>query len=193
MLHNKYYEIINQYLGDYNKVIHGRELIGKVPISQKGIALALSELEEQNMLKSERKGNAKNYRLNIENAEIKDVLLVSEVLRKMKFLMQNQRLAGIFKQDRRIVGIFGSYAKGEQKKNSDIDVFIIGDKKEDDYGSKGKAFDLKISIKYFSEEGFISLLRNKNPLCKEIIANHVNIFGIEQFIDAVWRNYYGFN
>ena len=193
MLHNKYFEIIKQYLGDYNKVIYGRELIGKIPLSQKGIALALNELEGNNILKSERKGNVKNYRLNIENTAIRGVLLVAETLKKMNFLMQNTKIASIFKCDKRIVGIFGSYAAGTQKKDSDIDLFIIGDKKEDDYDSKGKAFDLEISIKYFSEDEFISLLRNKNPLCREIIANHINIFGTEQFIDVIWRNYYGFN
>jgi len=193
MLHNKYFEIMKQYLGDYNRVIYGRELVTKIPLSQKGIALALSELEGQNVLKSERKGNVKNYKLNLENAGIKDVLSVSETLKKMNFFMQNSKLADIFKHDERIVGIFGSYAKGKQKKNSDIDIFIIGGKKEDDYDSNGKAFDLDISIKYFSAEEFVSLLRNKNPLCKEIIANHINIFGTEQFIDAVWRYYYGFN
>ena len=47
MLHNKYSEILNLLTEDYRKEIYGRELIGKVSISQKGIALALKKLENE--------------------------------------------------------------------------------------------------------------------------------------------------
>ena len=42
MIHNKYYEIMKQFLGDYSRKIYGRELIDKVNISQKNIALTLN-------------------------------------------------------------------------------------------------------------------------------------------------------
>jgi len=193
ILQNKYFEILEKYMGDYTKEIYGRELIGKVSLSQKSIALALEELEQKAILSSSKKGNIKLYKLNINNSEIKDILFQVELNRKIKFLSKHRILAHIFKDDDRIAGIFGSYASGTQKKDSDIDVFIIGNKRKEDYNVYGKKFDINISIKYFNEQEFKKLLENKNNLCKEIIGNHILLFGIEKFIKIIWRHYYGLN
>lgn len=193
MLHNKYFEILSLFLCDYNREIYGRELVGKIPLSQKAIALALDELEKQGILKSRKLGNIKYFKLNIENTEIKDLIISLEIMKKIKFLEKHRKIANIFRKDSRIVGIFGSYAKGIEKKDSDIDVFIVGKIQREDYNKKGEAFDLNISIKYFSEKEFKTLVKKKNNLCKEIIADHILIFGAERFIEIIWREYYGFN
>lgn len=193
MLHNKQANILKQFLGNYSRQLYGRELIGKVDISQKGIALALLELEKQGILKSEKKGNMKLFSLNLSNLRIRDVLAVTELSAKDCFLAKHKTLAHIFRDDDRIVGIFGSYAKGTKKKYSDVDVFVIGSRKTGDYNSAGKAFDLDVSIKYFTESEFKELLKEKNLLVREIVENHILLFGIEKFIKLVWESCYGLN
>lgn len=193
MIHNKYFEILKQFLGNYNREVYGRELIGKVGLSQKGIALALEELKGRGILKSRKEGNLKHYSLNLANTEIKDFIAISEILRKIDFLSKHRKSAYIFKKDERIIGIFGSYAKNTQKEGSDFDVFIIGPKKEQDYSAEGKKLNMDISVKYFTKTEWIKLLKEKNSLCKEIIENHILIFGFEDFLNLIWSNYYGFN
>lgn len=193
MIHNKYFEILKQFLGNYAKEIYGRELVGRVKLSQKGIALALEELEEKSILKSRKEGNLKHYGLNIAYSEIKDIIALAELNRKIEFFAKNRKMAHTFKSDERVVGVFGSYAKNTQKEGSDLDLFIIGSKKEPDYPAEGKKLDLDISIKYFTKTEWIKMLKEKNSLCKEIINNHVLIFGIESFTGILWGNYYGFN
>jgi predicted nucleotidyltransferase len=192
MLHNKYSAIIEHFLGDYDRRVYGRELVGKAPMSQKSISLALNELEKEGVLKSETVGKMKYFRLNTANPGLKDILLTDEMSRKTRFIRKNRKLALIFREDDRIVGIFGSYARGEQKKGSDIDVFVIGPKKQEDYERAGLKMDLDISVKYFSEGEFENLLAEKNSLCMEIVKDHVMIFGAEKFIMMLWRSY-GFN
>jgi predicted nucleotidyltransferase len=193
MLHNKHFQIIEQLTGNYKQEIYGRELIGRVSMSQKGIALALKELEKQSILKSKKKGSMKFYSLNLSYPHIKDIIYITETMKKIKFLSKNRKIAHIFKDDSRIAGIFGSYAKKTHKPESDIDVFIVGKKQKQDYSKKGRAFDLNISIKYFTQREFKNLLNEKNNLLKEIVKNHILLFGIEEFINTVWRSYYGFN
>jgi len=193
MLHTKYYEILKQFLGDYNREIYGRELIGKVKMSQKGIALALEELEKISILKSRKHGSFRYFRLNKDYTEIKDVIVIAELMRKNEFLAKHRKIAYTFKEDERIVGLFGSYAKGTQKEGSDIDLFIIGQKKEEDYNALGKRFSLDISIKYFSKSVWTKLAKEKNNLCQEIIKNHVIIFNAERFIELILGAYYGFH
>jgi len=193
MLHNKYFEILESFLGDYTKEIYGRGLVGKVSLSQKGIALALDDLEKQNILKSRKEGNMKYFHLNKDNSEMQDILITLELARKIEFLNKHRKLAHIFKQDDRIVGIFGSYAKGIHRSDSDIDIFVVAKRRKNDYEEQGKLVDLEISVKYFSEQEFKNLLKEKNNLLKEVVANHIIIFGVEKFIELVWRVYHGFD
>jgi predicted nucleotidyltransferase len=193
MLHNKYFEILEQFLGDYGKEIHGRGLIGKVSLSQKGIALALDDLEKNGVLISQKKGNMKFFKLNKRHSEICDLLISVEIRKKIKFMNTHRKIATIFNFDSRVVGIFGSYARGTQKMTSDLDIFIIGTKRKDDYRQKGNLFDLEVSVKYFTEKEFKKLLKEGNSLIKEIIKDHICIFGVEKFIQLLWGEFYGDN
>ena len=193
MIHNKYYNLLTLYCGDYAREIHGRAIIGKVPLSQKGIAIALEELKKENILKSRKTGNMKYFKLNLKNTALKDIIEITENIKKIRVFEKHRKLAYLFKEDKRIVGIFGSYAKGAEKKESDVDVFIVGKKKQDDYQQKGRMIDLDVSIKYFSGSEFKKLLKQKNTLCKEIVTNHILVFNKEEFIDFIWRYYYGFH
>lgn len=191
MLHDKYFWVLEVFLSDFGREVYGRELEKRIPLSQKGIAIVLDELEEMGILKSRKQGNIKYFSLNIKNLEVKDVILSAETIRKINFLDRHRKLANIFKADDRVVGIFGSYAKGGETKASDVDVFIIGPKVKMDYDKGGDVLDLNLSIKYFSKKDFRRLAKGKNRLVKEIISNHVLIFGAENFIKIVWRDYYG--
>lgn len=193
MIHNKYHLILKQFLGDYSREVYGRGLVNQVPLSQKAIALTLDALEKQGVLRSRRQGNLKYFGLNLADSEIKDLLINAETLRKIEFFKKYRKIANIFRQDERIMGIFGSYASGTERRDSDVDLFIIGKKTKKDYDKKGSLFDIKISIKYFSEKEFMKLIREKNNLCKEIIKNHVLIFNAEKFVNMIWGAYYGFD
>lgn len=179
--------IIQEFLGDYTREIYGRELIGHVPMSQKAIALALTKLEKEGVLKSKKRGTLKLYRLNPDYTEIKDVLIVAERIRKIEFFAKHRRLAHAFGgSDDRIVGIFGSYAKGRARADSDVDIFIIGPKRKKDYDKTGRTLGLDVSIKYFSPSAWEDLRKNRNPLAKGIIRSHVLLFGMERFVQAEW-------
>jgi predicted nucleotidyltransferase len=191
MIHNKEYDIIKHFLGEYDGEIYGRGLTGKVKMSQKSIALELDRLEKGGILKSRRSGNMKYFRLNTSNPETKDILISAEITKKLQFLKEQRTMANILKKDDRIIGIFGSYAEGTQKEESDIDLFIIGAKRKKDYDEQGNVFDLNISIRYFSEAEFTRLTNEKNNLLKEIAKKHIIIFGAERFVDLLWGAYYG--
>jgi predicted nucleotidyltransferase len=193
MLHSKYSEILGFFLGDYKKQIYGRELIGKIGLSPKGIANSLKELESQGILKSKKEGSVKFYSLNLKSPSIKEILIQAEISNKLAFLSKHKKIAHLLKEDDRIIGIFGSYAKGTQKADSDVDMFVVGGKSKGDYNDKGKPFDIEINIIYFSEKEFKKLLAGKNNLVREILESHILIFGFEGFVSLLWKEYYGLN
>ncbi len=191
MLHDKYYHLLEPFLGDYELKVYGRDLVGKVPMSHKTIALALSELEERSVLKSEVQGQIKHYSLNLKNSEIRDILAITELTRKLLFLSEHRGLAHLFDHDERMVGVFGSYAKSTQDKGSDIDLFVVGERSQDDYGEAGELLGLDVRVKYFREEVWRDALESKSNLWREIVKHHVMVFGVERFISNVWRHHYG--
>lgn len=64
--------------------------------------------------------------------EIKKILDVYKPILKEKFKVKE-------------IGIFGSYARGEETFTSDIDILV-------DFEKKGKTFDNYMELKYFLEE-----------------------------------------
>lgn len=188
MIHNKYFEVLKQFLRGYDKEVYGRELIGKVNISQKNIALTLNEMEREGILSSRAKGNLRYYFLNKANNLIKNYLFLAEVEQAIEFLKKNLKIKQIFEKiekNNKIICIFGSYAKGIQKKDSDLDLFIVGNFDEKEFNKIGETYGLKISIKGGSKSDFISSLKNKNPLMNEILENHIILSGYEDFVNEV--------
>ncbi|MBI2133370.1 nucleotidyltransferase domain-containing protein [Candidatus Woesearchaeota archaeon] len=193
MLHDKYFHVLSQFSGDYAREVHGRGLKGKAPLSEKTIALVLKDLKIKGILRSTTRGKMKFYSLNTKYSEIRDIIIITELLNKILFLGKHRVMANLFSNDDRVVGIFGSYAKGIQKQGSDLDIFIIGEKKEMDYDEAAGKFDIKASIKYFSNTEWRQLLIGKNMLVSEMVSNHIMLHGVEEFVNEIWRYYYGFN
>jgi len=184
MLHNKYHEILKQFLGDFNRKIYGRNLIEKVKLSQKNIAITLNELEENNVLTSQKAGNMKYFSLNKENPLIVRYLILAEIDSSIEFLRNNPKINHIISTiiKNQIIVVFGSYAKGLQKKDSDLDLLIIGNYDKKKIREIRENYGIKISIKNTSKKGFIKSMKEKNMLMNEILNNHIILSGYEEFV-----------
>ena len=73
-----------------------------------------------------------------------------------------------------LIVLFGSYAKGLEKKDSDIDIYI--ETKSRNVKQVVEEIHSKINVK-------IGTFDIKSPLIKEIIKDHVILRGIEVFYD----------
>ena len=179
---------MRQFLKDYNKEIYGRELVKKVKISQKNIALTLGELEKEGILFSKARGNMRYFSLNKKNPLYKNYIFLAEVENSIEFFKKNPKILQVLEdidKKGKIICIFGSYAKGTQKKFSDLDLFIVGKFNEKEIKKMGKDYGLDVNIKSGSMSDFVSSLKEKNPLMNEILENHVLISGYEKFIEEV--------
>ena len=72
--------------------------------------------------------------------------------------------------------LFGSYAKGISKPNSDIDIYL--ETNDNKIKNKIKEINSRLSIK-------IGKFDAKSLLIKEIIKNHIIIRGLENFYERV--------
>jgi Nucleotidyltransferase domain. len=97
----------------------------------------------------------------------------------IKLLIRHPELGIIFeeileKTDEKLIVLFGSYAKGLAKRDSDIDIYI--ETKSRNLKKVIESIHPKINVK-------IGTFDTKSPLIKEIIKDHIIIRGIEVFYE----------
>ena len=197
-INSKMFEILSLFRSDYSVKLHIREIARLLKTNHRTILMNLQKLEEANIFHSEIIGKNKLYYLNINNITTREYIRSAEIVKTIAFLEKHF----VFKKfidevlskiESFPIIIFGSYAKGQEKKDSDVDVFIFSDhyqynkeveKKILDFSRKYKLF---FQLKKGTHNDFESGLREKDPLTLEIIKNHVLLNNYEDFIGILWR------
>ena len=178
-------QIISLFTNGFDREYYIREVEKLLKISPRTAQLILEDLENKGIIESKVRGKIKSYKLKINELSNRYLTFV-EQYKSIAFMEKNLLVKEIIEKISPFINgigiIFGSYAKGTEKDDSDIDMFIIGDKKGRDYVSSGEKFDLDISVKYFQPDIFRDLLGKKNPLAMEIMENHILLSGFEQFM-----------
>jgi len=185
-------KILGLYLDDYKKSLHLREISREAQIDVKAIQLQLQKLEKINVLSSIIRGRNKDYSLNLNNVTTKYYLIMAEIFASIIHLKKNFMIKKIVEEIENKIHdpliLFGSFAKGTYTKESDVDIFMIGDKKINTslIIEATSMVGRKISVKSTSREQFLEGLRNNDPLIKEIVSNHIVLKGADQFSDIMW-------
>src|SRR3989344_2533134 len=184
ILNNKILDVLSEFSSDYNRKIYGRSVARKLKMNQKTVSNILNRLEKENILKFTKEGKNKYYFLNKFNPQIKEIVKMIEINRKIKFIEKYKKFKELFEKiENRSSGIaiiFGSYAKLESNEKSDLDIFVIGKIAETE--DLEKIYRLKINaIK--SDKKKVNI---KQEFIKEIIKNHIILKGVEEFIELIW-------
>ncbi|MCK4730270.1 MAG: nucleotidyltransferase domain-containing protein [Candidatus Aenigmarchaeota archaeon] len=153
------------------------------------------ELIKEQVILENKIGKAILCSLNFKNEKTSVLLTLSEIEEREHFFVKNKELklilSGFFEKIRNkvIFGvIFGSYAKGIAKKDSDIDLFILTERK----------INLEKEIKeiyslYGKELSAIQLTKNEflkqkdGELIKEVKENHIIFTGTKKFVDIMYQ------
>ncbi len=150
----------------------------------------LEDLEDKGVLESKTRGKIKAYKINPSDFT-KRYLVFVEQYKTIAFLEKRLMIKEIIEKiTRHVKGIgiiFGSYAKGLENKNSDLDIFIAGSYNRDEIKKVSRNLGIEISVKCYPIKTFEKNL-NKDILLKEILKNHIVFVNAEQFINAVFRN-----
>lgn len=149
---------------------------------------ALQEMKD--LVNIKKVGKSKTVSLNIESPAIRSYLAISSEEEKKEFLrkqpMINKIAAELETED--VVVLFGSYAKGIERKESDIDLLIIN-KKGDRSISFSKyelLFKRKINPIFVSKPEFKQMLREKEEnVGKQALENHIILNNPESFWEDV--------
>ena len=179
--------VLSLFTKGYNKELYIREVGKLLGISSRTALVTLDKLEKRGILESKTRGKIKVYTIK-KTGISKEYFLFTEQYKKIHFLEKNylikeviEKLDDVFEG---IVVLFGSYAKGIQNEDSDLDLFIVGKHKEDKIKGVGHKYGIEINIKSYPMDIFEKEIR-EDILLKEVVENHLLINDAEGFVRRV--------
>ena len=179
--------VLSEFTNGFKKGLYGRELSRRYGLPAASINLALKSLSEKGVLSVEMAGKTALYYIKKDDVSFEYLNLV-EIYKKINFIESNLvagRVVNLISPLISGIGaIFGSYSKGSQKNDSDMDIFVAGKADKENIKKISDTYNIDISLKVYSREEFIDLI-DKDTLIKEVINSHVIICGFEEFLTGV--------
>lgn len=159
---------------------HLREIARILNESHSTILRKINDLVKENILDYKKEGKNKVFFIK-NNLKAKNYVYSAEIHKLNKLLKKHPELAIIFEDVKKnfpkgMIILFGSYAKGIPKQDSDIDIYL--ETNDNKLKNKVKETNSKLSIK-------IGKFDTKSLLIREIIKNHIIIRGLEDFYERV--------
>ena len=189
-------KIISLYLGDYSKKLHLRKIASILDVNHRTISLHLKDLENMKIFKSEYIGKHKEFYLNLDNALTRFYLSASENYIALELLSKNFLLKKVFSDLSKEISVensiilFGSYTKGEEKPESDIDILVIGKLKDKNFVKEiEERYDKKINIKTATTSEFSKAIEKNDFLVVEILKKHIVLRNQDIFVNLVGDYY----
>ena len=161
-----------------NRPLFFREISKKSGVSIGGVQKVLSD----NRFFFDKDVRGRNTYYSIKKGIIKRfVSRLIESERALSFFERNSLLNDFFEkifEEKIICLVFGSYASFNNKKNSDLDLLVLGNKALPEHLSPVDLHVIRVKKKDFKRS-----VKSEN-LMKEIKRNHVIIFGLDYFLEV---------
>jgi len=159
---------------------HLREIARTLNESHSTILRKINEIVKDNVLDYKKEGKNKIFFIK-NNLKAKNYVYSAEIYKLNKLLKKHPELSIILEDIKKnfpkgMIILFGSYAKGIPKSDSDIDIYL--ETNNNILKNKVREINSKLSIK-------IGKFDTKSLLIKEIIKNHIIIRGLEDFYERV--------
>lgn len=183
-------QALSLFTNGFDNEFYIREAQRALNISPRTSQTVLADLERRGIIESKKRGKIISYHLK-KNGISRRYMTFCEEYKGISFLSGNALISEITEKIEGCIDgigvIFGSYAKGLARKDSDLDVFVIGtyDRKRIDAASQ--TYGIDISVKCYPLENFRKALRG-DILVKEVLKSHVAFLNAEQFIKEVFEH-----
>ena len=158
----------------------------------------LKQLVKNKILNSNRKSNLDIYSLNLSNPislKILDFLEIKESINFERLDLISDIINKIPVKGYCLI-VFGSYAENKQKKDSDIDISILINNKEDEKKIKPYLNDIKLNYKIKVDDHYIlfnelieMLTRSEENLGKQIFRKHKIFYNSDIYYNLIKEAY----
>ncbi len=189
---------------NFDSLPHLRSIARNTGVSKSTTGRILAKLNERDIVKRREQGNQTLFSLNYDNSLVIHhcaLALAIEFDRiKENYPSLHKQLRSFADSCEKAMGskilsivLFGSVAKGEQEKRSDLDLLLITDdlthtKKIEQVSSAINAsYSHDISPTIITEDTFISELNNGSLLYLNILKEGIPIYGLENYLRITFK------
>jgi len=191
-------KILACFLADPTKDYNISELAKAIRVNYRLVYQEILQLEKQNILSIKRKGGMNNCMINLNTTP--PLYAFIEHLRKEAFSLKHPFVKVITKELKKItttfsvIILFGSFAQGKERKNSDIDLLLIVPntmnlekfKKEIYLAFQSLSYPFDINV--VQEQSFLEMKQQQGlNIVHELISNHIIIYGAEAYYELLSR------
>ena len=196
-LDNNVFEVIG--LLEVGRKNYPRLIARELKLSHTFVNNILSRLYKERILERIKTGRTHQYTLR-KTYQTKKMLIMVKCFQIMKIMKQspafrfimeeiNEKINGVV-NDIDCILLFGSYATGDYKKDSDVDLFFITDLNEKVIKKKleivNLKYDVKTNAKFLSKKEFLN--KKEDLLIKEVLEKGIPIYNAEEFYDIKWMS-----
>ena len=199
MLNRIEYEIIGMMLRTPLDSFTIYSLTKKLNNKYSYIYRCIKNLQNKKIIKISKIGNANQCTINFDNADLNNITIAS-IIDKKKFFKKNiniQIIANLL--DEKINGfytalLFGSYAAGKNKKDSDIDLFFIIEDKDKVELFKKEVQSILSNLSYKTHiivstiDWFYNMIGEKESVGREILKSSIVMHNPELYYNLVRKN-----
>lgn len=177
------------FLPDYGAKLHVRQIARTTRMNRQTASETLKKMESERVLNSEVEGRNKLYFINKSSQKAKILVANSENMKKIDTCKKREISRLVDYLGNSTVLLFGSYAKGNERKSSDIDLLVIG--RKTDFGKFEKETDMEVQVFEMSEKQFLEKLARHDHLVAEAVMDHICLKNTERFVELMWSGVYG--
>ena len=159
--------IVSFFLSHPTGTFLQREIIKRCRLAKATASKELSRLEGLDLFTVERVGQAKLYRLNRSSLFVKQLKrffnLVSPLLQEFLSPLRSRLVKAV---------VFGSYGRGEDREDSDVDILLVGDVSREDAVSSARSisatYGKTVSFIIRTPEEYLSMPKKEQVLWNKI-------------------------
>jgi len=181
--------IISLFTNGYEQEYYVREICKYLPLTHGTAHNNLKSLEETGVLGSRIKGKIRLFALK-KNGTASYYCQLAESYKRIRFAEQypfiDEVLNRIIPHCNGPAALFGSYSSGNPTKDSDIDIFVVGDYDSSEVGKIAKKFNVKVNVKAYQRDLFINSIRD-DYLIREVYKSHIFLSCLDFFIREVMK------
>ncbi len=183
-------QILSLFTEGFSREYYIREVQKSLSISPRTAQLILEDLENKGILESKVKGKIKLYALKRNDLSRRYLVLVEEY-KSIAFMEQHLLVKELIEKIQPFIHgiglIFGSYAKGTFHKESDLDIFVVGNFEKEEIKKVSRNLGFEVSIHCYPLKSFQKSVHS-DILLKEVLKNHVVFTHAELFIYEVLKS-----
>jgi len=168
-------KIFNFFFESPYKEAYLRELSKKLKLSPFAVKKYLDWFVKEGLILEERKANLRYFKANINNLFFRHLKIAFSI----KLIMKSGLISYLKENisNTSSITLFGSTAKGEDDKESDIDILIIGKNKYTDTHKFREKTGKEINLHIFSWGEWNEKAKKDSPFYYEVISSGIKLHG----------------